>query len=316
MKRLRIFLTIIVSVLFLLLLTACSKDINSQAETEAIGIVDSEKAFKAHKLYSAWQMAVESELSTQRLKESHIEMTRKQALAIDKLQELQQAGRQSFFQADFAVRMSEAHLVEREKLKEIERTERLRISKYMETRFAAIEEEYKLPLFNLKTRIESLKPAPRMREQAEQERKEMIAELTALQAEKHQKLNALHQESDELLAQAMKSHEEQAVARLQALSSTIYNETAASNSAKLLQQRQLLADIPEAYDKTIASLEKQLLEQKAAKDKLYARIYEDISSHAIKIAKQKNLATVLTNIKYNIKAQDITDEVIASFTRK
>lgn len=316
MKRLRTVLTIIIAVLFLSLLTSCGTTPVMEQEKEYIAVIDLEKAVKAHPKYAAWKLAVDNELSTQQLKDSHVKMVKEQALFLSKMQQLQTEGRSSFYQADYAIKMSEAHLAERERLKEIERKEKQRIDEAMKERVAAIEEEYKLPLFNLKTKIETLRPLPRSREQAEQEKKEHIAELAALQAEKNGKINALYKESEDLLADAMKNHEEESVLRLSNLAKGIYDDIAARSRQKINEQQKMLANIPEAFDKTMASLEKQLLEQKMTKDKLYTAIYDDILSQVTKIAMQKKFTVVLVNVEINIKGEDITQEVISGFLAK
>ena len=316
MKKLRFFLTIIISALFLFFLTSCAKSTVNEQAKEHIAIIDLEKVIKEHFRYAAWQLAVENELTTQKLKEDHIKMAKEQAAFIDKMQQLQAVGRESFYQADYAIRMSEVHLAERERLKDIERKEKQRIDEGVRARTVAIEEEYKLPLFNLKTKIETLRPLPRTRVEAEEEKKRLIAQLSSLQAEKNDKIMALYKERDLLLMVAMKAHAEDSSLRIRGLSKSLYEEMVSNSKNKVEEQRIVLAGIPAAYDKTMASLEKQLLEQKMTKDKIYNTIYDDITSQITKIAMQRKITVVLVNVKVNIQAEDITAEVIAALPAK
>lgn len=308
MKRLKVIITVLIMTLSLPFFTACKKE---SAAIVDIGVIDVEKAVLAHPLYPAWKMAVDNERAAQKLKDDHVDMVKKQTQAIMKMQELERTGKRSYLQADYAIRMSEAQLEERERLNEIRRMERQRIADTMQGQFDAIEEEYKLPLFNLKMSIEALKPLPRSREEGKKRLEDLKAELQRVQDEKMAKINKLYENVDARLNDAMKRHEDESRARLKAKAQTMYSEIMGIDAANMQSQKERNAGIPETFNKTLESLDKQLVHQKQTREKLYTRMYDEVASVATKIAIEKNMTAVLMNVKQNISAEDITDQVIA-----
>ncbi len=297
------------------LLTACAAG-KSDGARDNVAILDMPKAIKAHVLYPAWQGALNSQAATQKLKENHIKLAQSQALFINKMQQLGETGHSTFLQADYTVRMSEARLKERETLEQQRRQEKERIDTGLQGKIAAVEEEYRLPIFNLKVRIESINPVRRSREEFKAEKEKMIVEMTKLQEEKAKKLEAIYQEGDILLAKAMQSYEDAANQRLAEYAKTLHRELAEAGQMRQKTSDERLASIPETFSKSIASIDKQLVEQKLLADKLEARIMDDVKSQAARVAVAKKYTIVLSEIKMNIKAADITDEVIAGLPTK
>ena len=308
MRRLRAGITIIVIMLLVPFFAGCKKEITSK---ENIGVIDVQKAILTHPLYPAWKMALDNERSAQKLKDDHVEMVKKQTLAIIKMQELERAGKKSYLQADYAIKMTEAQLEERERLNEIKRMERKRIADTMQGQFDAIEEEYKLPLFNLKMAIEAVKPLPRTREEGKQRLENLKNDLQKMQAEKETKISKLYENIDGRLNEAMKRHENESRERLREKAQVLYSQMTGIDAANLRSQEERNANIPESFNRTLESLDKQLIEQKQAKEKLYTRMYDEIASITTKIAIEKNMTAVLLNVKHNISAEDITDQVIS-----
>ncbi len=295
-------------------LVACAGQ--KAGQTENIAIVDTSKAMAAHVLYPVWQNAVSSRESTLRLKDSHVRMAQSQAALINKMQQLGEQGHNTFMQADYTVRMTEARLAEREMLEKQRRQEKERIDAALSSKVAAIEEEYRLPLFNLKVRIESINPVRRSRDDIKAEKEKLIAEAALLMAEKAQKINAVYQEGDILLEAAMKGYEEEANRRLSKRAEELRDELSASGRERQRTSDERLAGIPETFSKGIAAIDKQLVEQQLLADKLYNKIYDDIKSQVARIATQKKYTVVFSDVRVNIKATDITDEVIAGLPKK
>ena len=295
----------------LVLFSGCAKA-PSAGKSDAMGLIDMEKAMAAHFLYPTWQKAVSNERATQRLKENHIDMAQAQATLIGQMQELGEAGRVGVARADYAVRMSEAQLLEREKLDVQRRKEKARIDAQLSMKVAAIEEEYRLPLFNLRMRIESIKPLPRSQQASTEEKERLSLELERLNAQREQKIAAVAGEGIELLIAAMSVYEAQADQRLDEYSEQLRKEFSALEYSRQAVSDARLAAIPETFSKTVVSLDKQLTEQRLLSEKIYNRIFDDVHSQVAKLAVQNKFTVVLRNIRVNVKAVDITDQVIAN----
>ena len=300
----------------MLFFSACNKENTTANNKENIAIIDMQKAVEAHYLYPAWQMAKENEIATQKLKENHIKMAKEQAQMIDKMEQLGQESRQSYFQADYVIKMSEASMNEKEKLLDLRRQEKERIDQLIKDRVDAIEEEYRLPLFNLKTKIEAANPLLYSKEKEQEYKDSLLKELEQIQQEKEAKMQALYKERDALLDEVMLVHEQNANVRLEEYSKQLFGEISSASNSKQLAVQARLQSIPEAFAKTLASFDKQITEQKMTQEKLHSRMVDDINSQVMKIARQKSFTVVLRDVKINVSAVDITQEVIENLPKQ
>jgi hypothetical protein len=301
MKRLLVGVALLLTAL---LSAACGESQKTPAASGTIAVLDQDKAMAAHYLYPAWRAAKDKENAVRGLKE----------------QEAVRAGLRSFGAQDVSaaqrvraaqddIRISQARLAERARLNELERLEKEQINKAVETELAVVEEEYRLPLFNLKTNLEALAPMPRGREAHQARQQELIRELDKLRAEKAEKLQAVRRKGETLLRERLRRYEEEAAVRLGETRRQI--KTGGPAAYDWDDTNRLLA-LPEAVADNLASLENQLTAQQILAQQFQDRIYEDILSQVTKIALQNNISAVLTFVRANAGAVDITDEVIAN----
>jgi hypothetical protein len=171
-----------------------------------------------------------------------------------------------------------------------------------------LNKEYNPQLFNLQLKNEVLHPsgvaAQDINAQTEKINKERQdkenAELQKLIAEKeqamapavaamHQRMNTFIQALDaELNGKRAAQLEKEKAAAMQPLPAETLPPAAAEEQQKLLEERRKIAD-------------------------LQAEIINDIRDKAGKVANEKGLEAVLTNVVVNVNAQDITAEVIADY---
>ena len=71
-----------------------------------------------------------------------------------------------------------------------------------------------------------------------------------------------------------------------------------------------LAKVPEALTKAMAAIDKQADKLQESNEKLRAGIRNDIESNVIKLAHERQYTIVFHSVKVNIKADDITDDVV------
>ncbi|MDR2005938.1 MAG: hypothetical protein LBP78_01660 [Acidaminococcales bacterium] len=293
----------------LFLAPACSREKPEASPAGALAALDFKKALAAHDLYPGWQTAVNNESALLKRKAEQTGLLKTRTAAAGEIEALDEAGLESFRQAGLTVQISELRLAERARLDGIEREEKRRIAENLQKALIVIEEEYRLPLFNLKTNIEAIVPLPRRREESRAQKERLLAVLEELQAEKNAKINALYEEAQVSLRQVMKDQEEASALRIRKAAENLRQ---GGNPADGGARR---PDTPENIYAQLAALEKELTEQRIAKDRLYARMYQDIASQAARVAVQSKYAAVLTDVKINIAAADITDEVIAGLPK-
>ncbi|MDR3348333.1 MAG: hypothetical protein LBO03_01800 [Acidaminococcales bacterium] len=310
MKKMPIALLLPALLVLLLLAPACGRERADALPVAAFAALDLKKALAAHYLYPEWQAAANNESALLKRKESQTGWRKTWAAADDEIAAGSGTGRENFLQADLSVRISELYLAERARLDETERAEKLKVTEKMKNAIAAVEEEYRLPLFNLKANIEAIAPLPRRREESRERKERLLAALEQLQAEKNARISALYKEAETSLRQIMKEREAESALRVkETIESLRQGSVPADGGARRLE-------LPEAVYARLAALEKELTEQKIAKDRLYLRMYEDIASQAARVAVQNRYAAVLVGVKTNITAADITSNVIAGLPEK
>ena len=303
MKKLPIAL-LLSAALFLAL--SCGRETPGSQQNASYAAFDLERALAAHHLYPDWQAAANSEAALQKSKEEKSGLLKARLLALSEIKKLGEIGLNNFAEAALAASLSELRLEERTRLDEVEQREKRARAQALQKNLAAVEEEYRLPLFNLKTNIEAIAPLPRRREESREQKERLLAAIEAIRAEKNAKMNALCQEADLSMRQTMKSNEEESALRGRETERKLRQGNDQAFGVRLPDP-----GMPETVCAEIAALEKGLTEQKILKDRLYSRMYEDIASQAARIAAQNKYAAVFADVKINITARDITDEIIA-----
>ncbi len=307
---------IVLLIAAMLFFTGCNNTTNPTTAKTQVAVIDLQAIIKIHHLYPAWKLAKSNYEATEKLKQEQVNMLKTQLQLINNIKTLEQQGSNSFLQADYAVKMSQAYMKERAKLEEIKIIEKQKINELLKDKLDAIEKEYSLPMFNLKSKIEIINPLPRQREEDAKQKQELIEQLEKLMSEKRQKINQVNKQGDELLQQAMQKYETQSVLDLREYEKTLQSQLINQDKAKYEKDQQVLENIPQILEKTLQSIDKQLTEQDQARERLYQRMYDDIASQVNKIAIQNKIDVVLVDVKTNINAQDITEQVILALPKK
>jgi chromosome segregation ATPase len=170
-----------------------------------------------------------------------------------------------------------------------------------------LDKSYYLQLFNLQLKLKTLQlPAD--------EFEKIKQEMEGLQAEKTAKLKARQQELEDKYHTAMQAEEVKSKSEL--------DSYAADLNVSLAQQREIfdkqqaerkeILNEPLTKDDQLTATREQISAlQQQIKD-LQEKIDNDIKSQGIRLAVEQSLGVVLTGVEVNIRAIDLTDNLINS----
>ena len=104
------------------------------------------------------------------------------------------------------------------------------------------------------------------------------------------------------------------VAETQARLKQHAEQAAAGNAGRyvwgIIKRPVWFGEVPEALTKAMAAIDKQADKLQESNEKLRAGIRNDIESNVIKLAHERQYTIVFHSVKVNIKADDITDDVV------
>lgn len=284
-----------------LVISACGTPV--QSHQEKIAVVNYEKVVQEHPEQSklAKSEALLAELRQRRKLQE--KMALEQLRSLEKLRELTAASQQSYWAADFNTRMVEMQAIENERLHKLAAQAEAEADKKIADRKNAVEESYRLEIFNLRIQLESVKLKPELREQIH------MKLVKAKEAREHE-LAALREEKNAYMEAAMKPHVEavrKKLADYAAQQQSAINSRLESSEAA---HQEKLKDAPSALEKALSIMDKEIEKQQAANDELKNKISKDITSISTKLAHERGYSIVFKEVKVNLNAADITDEVI------
>lgn len=302
--------------LMVFLVAGCSSKSSPQDEpavkAPAVGIIDMQQAVKAHPKYKDHE-ALQTEVNTikQQLESYH------PAAAADKSAAPSAAGGdmagvQASLEQEFNQKMTARHTAINQSLEKQAAQFRQNLEQELNSYVAEIDQTYQPQIFNLQLKIKTV-------QLSQTEMEPLRQEMEKLQAERNEKVNAKQKELEARMEQLMAPEKKKAESELQAYSQQLNAEMASRAAAKQAEfSQRLSASTPaasDAGDDTRAKLEQQLAAKEQELSALENSIVEDIRDKVGKVAVAKGLDSVLTNIKLNISAVDITADVIAEFKK-
>ncbi|MBQ1248950.1 MAG: hypothetical protein IIX92_02755, partial [Selenomonadales bacterium] len=170
-----------------------------------------------------------------------------------------------------------------------------------------ITEEYKLPIFNIKLKLETLKIS-------DEERASLEKQMQSLKQEEDSKLGAAYQAIARKMTEEMMAEQKAASEEMQAYMQQIGEEYSLMTSAKTGQPNEaMMAEINELNRKLKADIEaseKVYNEKREQQEEIKSMILKDIRAEVERIAIEEGLTIVLSDVRANVTALDITDKVI------
>lgn len=288
-------------ILIVVLLTAaCGHDPGGK---DKIAVIDWDKAFSAHPKQTVLKQDEAELQKLLRYREEQAEIAKTQIAGLTRLQQLKQNSKANFLDAGFQTQMYAAEAKERKKLLDAYDAAVKEADAALAEQEKELEDAYQLKILNLRLRLEAIKMRPAEREVVQNE-------LNQVQSEREQQRQQILAEKNKIIGAKMEPLVAETQARLKQHAEQLQQEMRGDMSGVLSKDQSDLAKVPEALTKAMAAIDKQADKLQESNEKLRAGIRNDIESNVIKLAHERQYTIVFHSVKVNIKADDITDDVV------
>ena len=288
-------------ILIVVLLTAaCGHDPGGK---DKIAVIDWDKAFSAHPKQTVLKQGEAELQKLLRYREEQAEIAKTQIAGLTRLQQLKQNSKANFMDAGFQTQMYAAEAKERKKLLDAYDAAVKEADAALAEQEKELEDAYQLKILNLRLRLEAIKMRPAEREVVQNE-------LNQVQSEREQQRQQILAAKNKIIGTKMEPLVAETQARLKQHAEQLQQEMQGDMSGVLSKDQSDLAKVPEALTKAMAAIDKQADKLQESNEKLRAGIRNDIESNVIKLAHERQYTIVFHSVKVNIKADDITDDVV------
>lgn len=295
MRRLTPIILIVV-----LLTAACGHDPGGK---DKIAVIDWDKAFSAHPKQTVLKQGEAELQKLLRYREEQAEIAKTQIAGLTRLQQLKQNSKANFLDAGFQTQMYAAEAKERKKLLDAYDAAVKEADAALAEQEKELEDAYQLKILNFRLRLEAIKMRPAEREVVQNE-------LNQVQSEREQQRQQILAAKNKIIGTKMEPLVAETQARLKQHAEQLQQEMQGDMSGVLSKDQSDLAKVPEALTKAMAAIDKQADKLQESNEKLRAGIRNDIESNVIKLAHERQYTIVFHSVKVNIKADDITDDVV------
>lgn len=288
-------------ILIVVLLTAaCGHDLGGK---DKIAVIDWDKAFSAHPKQTVLKQGEAELQKLLRYREEQAEIAKTQIAGLTRLQQLKQNSKANFMDAGFQTQMYAAEAKERKKLLDAYDAAVKEADAALAEQEKELEDAYQLKILNFRLRLEAIKMRPAEREVVQNE-------LNQVQSEREQQRQQILAAKNKIIGAKMEPLVVETQARLKQHAEQLQQEMQGDMSGVLSKDQSDLAKVPEALTKAMAAIDKQADKLQESNEKLRAGIRNDIESNVIKLAHERQYTIVFHSVKVNIKADDITDDVV------
>lgn len=283
-----------------LLNAACGHDPGGK---DKIAVIDWDKAFSAHPKQTVLKQGEAELQKLLRYREEQAEIAKTQIAGLTRLQQLKQSSKANFMDAGFQTQMYAAEAKERKKLLDAYDAAVKEADAALAEQEKELEDAYQLKILNFRLRLEAIKMRPAEREVVQNE-------LNQVQSEREQQRQQILAAKNKIIGAKMEPLVVETQARLKQHAEQLQQEMQGDMSGVLSKDQSDLAKVPEALTKAMAAIDKQADKLQESNEKLRAGIRNDIESNVIKLAHERQYTIVFHSVKVNIKADDITDDVV------
>ena len=285
-----------------LMLSACSKT----GSGEKIAVVHWEKVLQEHPQHARLQkLKDEYSLLLDKRREQEI-VGKTQMSSLAKLHQLKRNSKQNFLSADFFARMMEKQAAEQEKLKQLSGQFADQVDKELAEEEKKLDEHYKLRLFNLRLKLDTVRMIP-------EERSRVEAELKTLKAARDRDRMLLMEHKMGLVNQRMQPHVEAMQQRLDAYACQLQGQM--MEEMKKGTDDPLLKKAPGALKELLGTIDEELDKRQQGIETLETSIKKDTESIVIKLAKERGYSIIFHKYRTNVSADDVTGDVISGLKK-
>ena len=287
-----------------LVLSACGKIGNG----EKIAVVNWDRALQEHPQYARLQNLKDeyNRLLDKRREQEIIGKTRMSGLA--KLYQLKRNSKQNFLSAEFMTRMTEMQTAEQKKLKELSNRLADQVDKELAEEEKKMTEYYRLKIFNLRLKLDTVRMMP-------EERKKLDAELKMVKAAQDRDRMLLMQHKIGLVNQRLEPYVNAMRQRLDAYARRLQGQMLADMAKGTEKDGSLLQKAPAALEKLLGTVDQELDKRQQGIEALETSMKKDMESIVLKLAKERRYSIIFHKYRANISADDITGDVISGLKK-
>lgn len=274
---------------------------NKQPTRTGMGIINMDKVIAAHPRYAEFQDA-QKKFENINLQIQNMQVSQ-QANSSNTAAPNAGSGIDKQLEQEYNARMTEKHRDLNKQFAAVVEENEKKISAEMAEYRRQLEQKYGLPIFNLQLKIKTVQLT---KEQME----EIQKQIQELEKARSEKLQVKQQELSEKLNRILKPQQQIIEEELKKFSEQLNSELTAKRSVALANVEENRSKLQVQMGSSSGELAKQAAELQAKGKQIHDAIVADITQQIGKIAVEKGLHTVLTNISVNVAALDITDNVI------
>ena len=269
---------------------------------EQIAVIDWQKAFSVHPHYEAMQKAKADLETAVKFRNEQAEQGKRQIALLNKLVEIKQSGKQSFMAADFATRIAEREALEHEKLASSIKTASQAADEIVAPEQEKILEAYRLPILNLRLKLENVKLTPEERTALEQE-------LATTLNQQYGELSALEKHRQAIIREKLAAQKGESTENMLAYAAELKTTMSGEQLTMAQTDEEKLGQGPKELSKLIASLDKQIAIKQKNYDRLRSEIDADVQSALLKVLNGRKDILVVKKPLVNLTAVDLTEKV-------
>ena len=269
---------------------------------EQIAVIDWQKAFSVHPHYDALQKAKADLDTAVKFRNEQAEQGKRQIALLNKLVEIKQSGKQSFMAADFATRIAEREALEHEKLASSIKTASQAADEIVAPEQEKILEAYRLPILNLRLKLENVKLTPEERTALEQE-------LATTLNQQYGELSALEKHRQAIIREKLAAQKGESTENMLAYAAELKTTMSGEQLTMAKTDEEKLGQGPKELSKLIASLDKQIAIKQKNYDRLRSEIDADVQSALLKVLNGRKDILVVKKPLVNLTAVDLTEKV-------
>ena len=269
---------------------------------EQIAVIDWQKACSVQPHYDALQKAKADLDTAVKFRNEQAEQGKRQIALLNKLVEIKQSGKQSFMAADFATRIAEREALEHEKLASGIKTASQAADEIVAPEQEKILEAYRLPILNLRLKLENVKLTPEERTALEQE-------LATTLNQQYGELSALEKHRQAIIREKLAAQKGASTENMLAYAAELKTTMSGEQFTMAKTDEEKLGQGPKELSKLIASLDKQIAIKQKNYDRLRSEIDADVQSALLKVLNGRKDILVVKKPLVNLTAVDLTEKV-------
>ena len=288
-----------------LLMSGCANQNSGQSK---IAVVQWDKAVSAHPLDKKLKIGEGIVKDLIKRRDTQENIARTQLASVNRLQSIKRISAESYHIADINTQMIQKRTMANDLLQKQLKIYEREADEILAQRKEAIEHEYQLEIFNL----ELARQNTRMKQEALAENEKRVAKA---KEERDLRLAQLAKEKQIIVAQKAAPYVASMQKKLQEEQSSLEGAAAQEMAASMDKDAKLLESAPNSLRKALEIMDREIDKQQEKNNKLRKEISADIEKIAVKLAKERGYAIVFNQYKANVKADDITKDIISDLKK-